>query len=107
MGPYGSSWVHIEGIRSHGCYKGSDIPNRDLVCYIKSNLSLDVGFKTSEAVFGKIFNRFPKSTRALKHNPEGYPMDLLPTNKKNIKRKTQNYLNIYIKIFLGFPIILA
>ena len=105
MGPYGSSWVHIEGIRSHGCYKGSDIPNRDLVCYIKSNLSLDVGFKTSEAVFGKIFNRLPKSTRALKRNPEGYPMDLLPTEKTY--KQIHTYLNIYIKIFLGFPIILA
>ena len=42
-GLYGSPWVHIERIRSHGCYKGSDIPNRDLVCYIILNLGLDVG----------------------------------------------------------------
>ena len=44
MGLYGSPWVHIERIRSHGCYKGSDTPNRDLVCYIRLNLGLDVGW---------------------------------------------------------------
>ena len=34
IGLYGSIWVHIEGIRSHVGYKGSDIPKRELVCYI-------------------------------------------------------------------------
>ena len=43
MGLYGSPWVHIERIRSHGCYKGSDIPKIDLVCNIRLNMSLDVG----------------------------------------------------------------
>ncbi len=43
IGPYGSPWVHIERIRSHGCYKGSDIPKIDLVCNIRLNMSLDVG----------------------------------------------------------------
>ena len=42
MGLYGSIWVDIEGIRSHGCYKGSDIPNRDLICYIILDLDLNV-----------------------------------------------------------------
>ena len=41
MGLYGSVWVHIEGIRSHRGYKGSDIGKRDLVCYIILNLGLD------------------------------------------------------------------
>ena len=64
MGPYGSSWVHIEGIRSRGCYKGSDIPNRDLVCYIKSNLSLDVGW-------GNVFWENSKTMRELEVVPGG------------------------------------
>ena len=43
MGLYGSIWVHIEGIRSHVGYKGSDIAKRDLVCYIILKYFLDVG----------------------------------------------------------------
>ena len=45
MGPYGSIWVHIEGIRSHVGYKGSDIAKRDLVCYIILKYFLDVGWE--------------------------------------------------------------
>ena len=54
MGLYESPWVHIERIRSHGCYKGSDIPNRDLVCYIRLNLGLDVGW--GDVFLGKTKN---------------------------------------------------
>ena len=43
IGPYGSPWVHIERIRSHGPYKGFKIPKIDLVCNIRLNLGLDVG----------------------------------------------------------------
>ena len=44
MDLYGSIWVHIEGIRSHVGYKGSDIAKRDLVCYIILKYLLDVGW---------------------------------------------------------------
>ena len=53
MGPYGSIWVHIEGIRSHGCSKGSDIPNKDLVCYIILDLDLNFGLDKSRGTKSK------------------------------------------------------
>ena len=34
IGLYGSIWVDIEGIRSHGGYKGSGIAKMDLGCII-------------------------------------------------------------------------
>ena len=47
IGLYGSIWVHIEGIRSHVGYKGSDIAKRELVCYIILDLDLNVGLDNS------------------------------------------------------------
>ena len=43
IGLYGSVWVDIEGIRSHGGYRGSGIAESDLVCYIIFNYCLDRG----------------------------------------------------------------
>ena len=45
MGLGGSVWVDIEGIRSHMGYKGSDIGDRDMICYniLKYFLELGLG----------------------------------------------------------------
>ena len=42
-GLYGSVWVDIEGMRSHGGYKGSGIAKRDLGLCIIFDYCLDVG----------------------------------------------------------------
>ena len=44
MGCRGSPWVHIEGGGSHRGYRDFDIPNRDMVCLIRLDLGLDVGW---------------------------------------------------------------
>ena len=67
MGLYGSIWVDIEGIRSHGCYKGSDIAKWDLVCYIIFYFGSNVGLETFDQTNRKIcmLQRSPKGIKIL------------------------------------------
>ena len=53
MGLGGSVWVDIEGIRSHGGYKGSGIGDRDLGWDMTFKYILDVGLGKCQATKSK------------------------------------------------------
>ena len=56
MGLGGSVWVDIEGIRSHGGYKGSGIGDRDLGWDIILKYFLDVGLGKGRAKQSEILD---------------------------------------------------